>query len=72
MSYRADPDVAVVLAGALAGHRMTRSEARGAARMFRALVDATESLHLGDEPLRARLIDAAEMLERQAAAPRRR
>ncbi len=69
--YNPDQLVAAVLGGALAGHRLTPREARGAAAMLRALVGCTEPLHLGDEPLRARLLDAAELLEHQADRRRR-
>ena len=71
MTYHPDPLVAAVLGDALHGHRLTAREARGAAAMLRALVACTEPLHLGDEPLRARLLDAAELLDAQVASRRR-
>lgn len=72
MTAGPDPDVAVVIAQALDGRRMTRREALSAADVLRGLVASTEALTLADEPLRARLLAAADMLERQARAPARR
>ena len=66
-----DPLVAAVAADALAGHRLTPRQAHELAAGLRALVDATEPVRARDEALRARLLDAAELLDRQAAERRR-